>query len=192
MGSMQRNAGKQRVMIVPGRSMNNTTVYGKQHREPNKEPNKDLYREYTNSLDYTALATSSTSYSTGSTGITWAGTTSTTTENDALDALRYGTSADTISAGALAEEMRKYKLLEQQPQDLMSCIYLLSQVFQRLTERRIELDNSDLRTAEPFEFRLQMNNIDGLFMYVAQLMDNMKVETRPGWLLDRLVEKGLI
>lgn len=91
-----------------------------------------------------------------------------------------------------AEDLYKQRLLDRQPQDLMRCIYMLSHVFQRLTERRIELDSSDLRTLEPFEYRIRMNHLDELFMFVTHLMDNMTVETRPEGLRETLVERGLV
>lgn len=79
-----------------------------------------------------------------------------------------------------------------QSQDLLRCVYMLSHVLQSLTERRIELDNSGLRTLEPFEYRIRMNQLDELFMFVTHLMDNMSIDTRPEELRKILTEKGLI
>lgn len=94
--------------------------------------------------------------------------------------------------GGSVEDLYKQRMIDRQPQDLMRCIYMLSHVFQRLTERRIELDSSDLRTLEPFEYRVRMNHLDELFMFVTHVMDNMTVETRPEGLREQLAERGLI
>lgn len=90
------------------------------------------------------------------------------------------------------EEKAPRRIMESRAHDLMRCIYLLAFVIQRLTERRIELDGSNLRTLEPFEYRIQMNHLDEQFMFVAQLMDNMTLETKPDWLRMKLTERGLV
>lgn len=89
------------------------------------------------------------------------------------------------------EDMYRQNILGRQQQDLISCIYILSRVLQRLTEQRVGLDSSDLRTLEPFEYRVRMNHLDELFMFVTQLMDSMTADSRPDWLREKLAERGI-
>lgn len=98
---------------------------------------------------------------------------------------------ETMPYAGNAEDMYRQNILGRQQQDLMGCIYILSRVLQRLTEQRVELDSSNLRTLEPFEYRVRMNHLDELFMFVTQLMDSMTADSRPDWLREKLAERGI-